>query len=170
MSRKPPDSQIEQADRVNKRLSKQIKDPLEAGDIARVEDAKTHKRALVMVTEAVRRRNVKSGIVYYRYKVCSRYGHIDKTFDRRQLLHDENLTAALLGIDVTKEGFQKKMTIAEVIAHQDRLGSLIICRCKKGDCAQSANCVCKKNGKLCNSKCHGGQGVNLLCTLCEKED
>jgi len=78
MSRKPPDSQIEQADRVNKRLSKQIKDPLEAGDIARVEDAKTHKRALVMVTEAVRRRNVKSGIVYYRYKVCSRYGHIDR--------------------------------------------------------------------------------------------
>jgi hypothetical protein len=73
-----------------------------------VEDAKTHKRALVMVTEVVRRRNVKSGIVYYRYKVCSRYGHIEKTFDRRQLLHDENLTAALLGIDVTKEGFQKK--------------------------------------------------------------
>jgi hypothetical protein len=54
---------------------------LEAGDIARVEDAKTHKRALDMVTEAIRRRNVKSGIVYYRYKVCSRYGHIDKTVE-----------------------------------------------------------------------------------------
>ncbi len=162
-------SQIQQADRVNNRLAKSLKDPLEAGDIARVEDVKTHRKALVMVVKAIRRKNVKSGIVYYRYKVCSKYGHLEKTFDRRQLLHDSNLTGAVLGIDVNKEGFLTKMSIAEVIAHQDKIGFLIVCRCKKGDCAKSANCVCKRNGKLCTSKCHGGRGANSMCTLCEHE-
>jgi len=162
-------SQIQQADRVNNRLAKSLKDPLEAGDIARVEDVKTHRKALVMVVKAIRRKNVKSGIVYYRYKVCSKYGHVEKTFDRRQLLHDSNLTGAVLGIDVNKEGFLTKMSIAEVIAHQDKIGFLIVCRCKKGDCAKSANCVCKRNGKLCTSKCHGGRGANSMCTLCEHE-
>jgi hypothetical protein len=107
---------MQQAERVNKRLAQSIKDPLEAGDIARVEDNKTHKKALVMVAQTIHKKHPKSGITYFRYKVCSRYGYIEKTFQRNQLLHDEHLTGTVLGIDVNKEGFLKKMTIAEVIA------------------------------------------------------
>ncbi len=101
-------SQIQQAERVNKRLARSIKDPLEAGDIARVEDGKMQKKAIVMVAEAILKKSTRTGITYYRYKVCSRYGYIEKTFHRNQLLHDEHLTAAVLGIDPTKEGFLKK--------------------------------------------------------------
>ncbi len=55
------------------------------------------------------------------------------------------------------------MSIAEVIAHQDKLA----CRCKKDDCATCANCVCKKIEKLCKLQCHGERGVNTQYTLCE---
>jgi hypothetical protein len=65
---------MQQAERVNKRLAQSIKDPLEAGDIARVEDNKTHKKALVMVAQTIHKKHPKSGITYVRYKVCSRYG------------------------------------------------------------------------------------------------
>jgi hypothetical protein len=88
-------SQIQQAERVNKRLARSIKDPLEAGDIARVEDGKMQKKAIVMVAEAILKKSTRTGITYYRYKVCSRYGYIEKTFHRNQLLHDEHLTAAV---------------------------------------------------------------------------
>jgi len=71
---------------------------------------------------------------------------LKKTFTRNQLLYDEHLTAGVLGIDVNKEGFLSKMSIAEVIAHQHKLASIIVCRCKKRDCATSANCICRKNG------------------------
>jgi hypothetical protein len=43
---------------------------LEAGDIARVEDGKMQKKAIVMVAEAILKKNTRSGITYYRYKVC----------------------------------------------------------------------------------------------------
>ena len=88
-------SQIQQAERVNKRLARSIKDPLEAGDIARVEDGKMQKKAIVMVAEAILKKSTRTGITYYRYKVCSRYGYIEKTFHRNQLLHDEHLTATV---------------------------------------------------------------------------
>jgi hypothetical protein len=54
-------SQIQQAERVNKRLARSIKDPLEAGDIARVEDGKTQKKAIVMVAEAISRKTQGQG-------------------------------------------------------------------------------------------------------------
>jgi hypothetical protein len=38
------------------------------------------------------------------------------------------------------------MSISKEIAHQDKLASIIVCRCKKADCATSANCVSRKNG------------------------
>jgi hypothetical protein len=62
------------------------------------------------------------------------------------------------------------MIIAKVIAHQDYLESIIVCRYKKGNCATSAICVCRKNGTLCTSKCHRERGVNTLCALCEIEE
>jgi hypothetical protein len=40
--------------------------------------------------------------------VCSKYGHVKKTFARNQSLYNEHLIAAVLGIDVSKEGFLKK--------------------------------------------------------------
>ncbi len=84
------------------------KDQLQKGNIARVEDGKTLKKALVMVEEGVKKRNVNSGISYNRCNVCSKYDHVEKTFARNQLLYDEHLTACVLGIDVNKEEFLKK--------------------------------------------------------------
>ncbi len=103
--------------------------------------------------------------------MCSKYGHVDKTFARNQLLYNTYLTAGVLGIDVNKEGFQKKMSIAEVIAHPEKLASIIECRCKKADCVISANCLSRKNETLCTSKCHGGRGVGriIICTSWEME-
>ncbi len=36
---------------------------------------------------------------------------LKKSFARNQLLHDEHLTAAALGIDINKEGFLKKIVM-----------------------------------------------------------
>jgi len=44
---------------VNSKLGKNVRDLLQKGDIARVEDGKTLKKALVMVKEVVKKRNVK---------------------------------------------------------------------------------------------------------------
>jgi len=52
------------------------------------------------------------------------------------------------------------MSITEVTAYQNKLASIVVCKCKKADCATSSSCICKKNGKLCKFKCHGGRGVN----------
>jgi len=95
---------------------------------------------------------------------------MEKTFARNQLLYDEHFTASVLGIDVSTEGCLSKMSITEVIAHQDKLTSIIICRCKKWDCATSVYYICRKNGKLCTSKCQWGRGLNTLCTLCKREE
>jgi hypothetical protein len=40
---------VQQAIKVNSKLGKNYKDPLEKGDIARAEDGKSLKKALVMV-------------------------------------------------------------------------------------------------------------------------
>ena len=52
---------------------------------------------------------------------------------------DTQLTTTVLEIDVNKEGFVKKMSITEVIAYQDKLASIKVCRCKKANCVTSAN-------------------------------
>jgi hypothetical protein len=52
-------SQVQQAVKVNSKLGKNVRDLLQKGDIARVEDGKTLKKALVMVKEVVKKRNVK---------------------------------------------------------------------------------------------------------------
>jgi hypothetical protein len=78
------------------------------------------KKALVMVEEVVKKRNVNTGISCYRYKVYSKYGHVEKNFAMNQLVYDEHLTSSVLGIDVNKEGFLKEMSITKVIAHQDK--------------------------------------------------
>jgi hypothetical protein len=79
-------SQVQQAVKGNSKQGKKFKNPLKKGDIARVEDGKTLKKTLVMVEEVVEKRNVNTGISYYWYKVCSKYGHVEKTFARNQLL------------------------------------------------------------------------------------
>jgi hypothetical protein len=83
----------------------------------------------------VKQRNVNTGICYCRYKVCSKYGHVEKSFARNQLLCDEHLTSGVLGIDVNTEGFLSKMSFAEVIAHQDKAGiNYVIQVQKRGLC------------------------------------
>jgi hypothetical protein len=52
-------SQVQQAVKVNSKLGKNVRDLLQKGDIARVEDGKTLEKALVMVKEVVKKRNVK---------------------------------------------------------------------------------------------------------------
>jgi len=49
-----------------------------------------------------------TGIHYYRYKVCSKCDHVEKTFARNRLLYDEHLAAAVIGIDINQVGFLKK--------------------------------------------------------------
>jgi hypothetical protein len=71
---------VQQAIKVSSKLGKNFKDPLEKSDIARVEDGKTLKKALVMVEGVVKKRNVNTDITYYRYKVCFKYGHVEKPF------------------------------------------------------------------------------------------
>jgi hypothetical protein len=63
------------------------------------------------------------------------------------------------------------MSIAEVIAHQDKLVSIVVCRCKVADRTTSANCVCRKNGNYVHlsGMWEEGGGVNTQCTLCEIE-
>ncbi len=56
----------------------------------------------------MKKRNVNTGISYYRYEVCCKYGRVEKIFARNQLLYDEHLAAGVLGIDANKEGFLKK--------------------------------------------------------------
>jgi hypothetical protein len=72
-------SKVQQAIKVNSKLKKKkYKDPLEKGGLARVEDGKPLKKALVMVEEVVKRRNENTSICYCRYKVCSKYIHVEK--------------------------------------------------------------------------------------------
>jgi hypothetical protein len=52
-----------------------------------------------------------TGIHYYRYKVCSKCDHVEKTFARNRLLYDEHLAAAVIGIDINQVGFLKKKKI-----------------------------------------------------------
>ncbi len=124
----------------------------------------------IMAEEVVKKRNVNTGIYYYRYKVCSMYGHVEIYFARNQLLYNIHLTAGVLGIDVNKEGFLKKMSNTKVIAHQDKLVSIIVCRCKKKTTVQLVRTVYAERMEDCTSKCHGGRGVNALCTLCKTEE
>ncbi len=86
-------------------MKKNFEEPLEKGDIARVKDGKTPKKALGMMEEVMKQKNVNAGISYFRYKLCSKYCHVEKTFARNQLLYDEHHTTSVLGIDVNKEGF-----------------------------------------------------------------
>jgi len=134
------------------------------GDIAKAEDEKSLKKALVMVAEVVKKRNVNTHICYCRYKVCFKYGHVEKTFARNQLLYDEHLTAGVLGIDVKYRRISEQNEYHQGHCPPRQAGINIICICKKGDSATSANCIRRKNGKLCTSKCHGGRGGNTLCT------
>jgi hypothetical protein len=76
---------VQQAVKVNSKLGKNSSTHCRNVDIAR------------------KKRNASTGISYYRYKVCSKYGHVEKNFARNQLLHDEHLTASVLGIDVNKD-------------------------------------------------------------------
>jgi hypothetical protein len=112
-----------------------------------------------MAEEVLKERNANAGIHNYRYKVCSKYGNVEKPFARNHLLHDEHLTATVLGIDINKEGFLKKMSIAKGISRQDKLASIIVCKCKKAVYA----------GRMGNFV-HGGRGISTLCTLCKMEE
>jgi hypothetical protein len=71
-------SQVQQAVMVNSKLRKNYKDSLEKRVIARVENRKTLKKALVMVEEVVKKRNVNTNVSYCRYKLCSKYSHVEK--------------------------------------------------------------------------------------------
>ena len=48
---------------MNSKLGTNFKDPLQKGDIGRVEDGKTLKKALVMVEVVLKKRNVKTSTV-----------------------------------------------------------------------------------------------------------
>jgi len=67
---------VHQAVKVNSKLGTKFKYPLQKGNMARVEDGRVLKKALVMVKEVLKKRNVNTAMHYYRYKVCYKNGHV----------------------------------------------------------------------------------------------
>lgn len=95
------------------------------------------------------------------YKLCSSEGHLRHTFDRNELGPRKAQTAVMQGIDPTKEGFKRNISVQEACSSY---GSMEHCNCK-GDCSNLSRCACRVAGRLCTSLCHGGRGNNKNCTL-----
>ena len=78
----------------------------------------------------------------------------------------EGHSAVLHGIDPTREGFQKNLTIQKacsLYSNQEH------CNCK-GNCSLLSRCACKVAGRLCTSLCHGGRGNKKLCNMMDDFD
>jgi len=166
--------QEQQAVRVNAKRGKNFKELLQVGDIAliRIEGntkAATDKATIcVKVTRVQGYTSPTSGVVSFKYKVCTRDGFLKKLVHRNTLEYQEQLTAEVMGIDEKKEGMLTDLSVVEASKRYNVLGGSSMCRCKT-DCARSNTCGCKKLGYLCTTKCHGGRGKNKYCTLCLPE-
>ncbi len=115
----------------------------------------------VMVTKVTEGKNKD-----FKYYICSTDGHLKGTFDRMELHFREGHSAVLHGIDLTTEGFQKKLTLQKactLYSNQEH------CRCK-GNCSLLSRCACKVAGRLCTSLCCVGRGNNKLCKMMDDLD
>jgi hypothetical protein len=101
-----------------------------------------------------------------RYLICSTDGHLKGTFDTMELHFRQGPSAVLHGIDPSREGFQKNLTIQKaysLYSNQEH------CNCR-GNCSLLSRCACKVAGRLCTSLCHGGRGNNKHCKMMDDFD
>jgi len=156
-------AQHRQAVSVNKKQASYTKEDLDIGDVCTIK-VKGNTRAAtdfcrlpVMVTKVIM-----NSADNKRYHVCSKDGHLAKSLYRNELMYLGDFTKSMLGIDASKKGFRKKLTVIEASALNNIQGGASCCQCK-GNCAMNTRCTCKKFGQLCTSKCHKGHGSNNLC-------
>jgi hypothetical protein len=159
-----------QAESVNKQRAKKTdkgnrKKVLEGNDICTMTlDPKMKsmfKYLPVMITKVSEGKNKD-----IRYSICFIGGHLKGTFDRMELHYREGHSAVLHGIDPTKEGFQKNLTLKKVCtlySNQEHFNC-------KGNCSLLSRCACKVAGRLCTSLCHGSRGNNKLCNMMDDLD
>jgi hypothetical protein len=171
---KASQGQEKQARRVNASRSNDYKEILEVGDICliRIEGttkAATDKGAICVKVTRVRPYTSPTNGLSYRYRVCTRDGYIDKLQLRNTLEYQEQLTAEIMGIDETKEDFLTGLSVTEASKRYNVLGGSSVCRCLT-DCSKRASCSCRKLGNFCSTRCHGGRGKNIYCTLCYSEE
>ncbi len=67
-----------------------------------------------------------------RYRICSSEGHLRGTYDRNELAPRKGQTAVMQGIDPSKEGFKKNISVQEACNYY---GTMEHCNCK-GDCSR----------------------------------
>ena len=97
--------QEQQAIRVNAKRGENFKEVLQVGDIAliRIEGntkAVTDKATIcVKVTRVQCYTSPTSGVVSFKYKVCTRDGFLKQLVHRNTLEYQEQLTAEVMGID-----------------------------------------------------------------------
>ncbi len=70
----------------------------------------------------------------YRYKICTKHGHLHGTFLRKELDHRKNYTATTLQIDTSVEGFREELTVQEACYEMKNCTG---CSCM-GDCATTS--------------------------------
>jgi hypothetical protein len=145
--------------RKNKANAKELKDPLEKGDICTIStnDLKTKYFPYlpVLITGVI------MGCHAIKYSVASRHGYLKGHFDRQDLKYREHLNAEIEHIDTEVDGFRQKLSLQEAC---DELAVGCICHCR-GDCAKNSRCTCKSSGSFCTNLCHKGRGNNTKCTL-----
>jgi len=168
------EGQQQQARRVNAARGKEFKEVLDIGDICLIRTDATIRAATDKVAICVKICTVRpytsptSQVTYYKYKVCTSDGYLKSYLPRTMLEYQSKLTAEIMGIDETKEGFLSELTVEEASSRSNVLGGSTVCRCST-DCSKSTTCGCRKRGNFCNTKCHYGRGKNLYCQLCYVE-
>ena len=139
-------AQRRQAVSVNKKRASYTKEDLDIGDVCTIK-VKGNTRAAtdfcrlpVMVTKVIT-----NSADNKRYHVCSKDGHLAKRLYRNELTYLGDFTKSMLGIDTSKKGFQKKLTVIEASALYNIHGGASCCQCKV-DCTMNTRCTCKKFG------------------------
>jgi hypothetical protein len=131
-----------QAESVNKQRAKKAdkggrKKVLEVNDICTLTlDSRIKaifKYLPVMVTKVTEGCNKEK-----RYSICSLHGHLKGTYDRNELDYRDNHSAALHGINPTKDGFKKGMSLQIACT---LYGNQKHCNCK-GNCSLLSRCAC----------------------------
>ena len=172
---KAADGQQQQARRVNAARGVNWKEVLEVGDICLIRTdattrAATDKAAICVKICAVRSyTSPTSKMKHCSYKVCTSDGYVKNFLHRTCLEYQEKLTAEIMSINESKEGFLNELSIQDASNISNVLGGSTTCRCTT-DCSISKTCKCKKNGNFCNTKCHNGRGKNIHCLLCYTEE
>jgi len=165
------EGQQQQARRVNTARGLNYKELLEVRNICLIRTdittrAATNKAAICIKICVVRPyTSPTSQVTYYKYKVCTREGYMKNFLHRTCLEFQKKISAEIMGIDETKEGFLQDLTVEDASNRSNMLGGSTVCRCLT-DCSKSKSCRCKRKGNFCNTKCLGGRGKNTYCQLC----